>query len=342
MAGSVKSERPNLAFGAPISLLDAIACAFGAVILMVLITPKGGDPEPPVPAGPDPRIKEVQDEVVRLVAQAVRLEKLVHQTRREAEEAKAETSRLDTKMEATMAQATQASRRRGAAEAAAKLLAEVGNQAADLPPPEAGIPLDSEYVAFVIDTSGSMQPLMEDVLRQMDLVLQQYPALRGFQVMSDQGRYMYPKTQGTWMTDSPAARRRTLGRLRNWRAFSASNPAAGVVQAIRDLRRPGQPMAVFIVGDDYVAKSFNEFLQPVERAVRATGGMQGLRIHALGFSNWVHAIGRETPFSMLMRRVVARYSGAFLGMPEPLQARRDMPYLSLQLGSRSQSLRPLD
>ena len=338
----MKAERPNLASGAPISLLDAIACAFGAVILMVLITPKGGNPEPPVPAGPDSRIEEVQDEVVRLVAQAKRLETLARRTRQEAKEAKAEANELDTKVEATMAQATQAARRRGAAEAAAKLLAEVGNQAPDLPPLEAGIPLDSEYVAFVIDTSGSMQPLMQDVLRQMDLVLQQYPALRGFQVMSDQGRYMYPESKGSWMPDSPAARRQALGRLRNWRAFSGSNPANGVVTAIGDLRRPGQPMAVFIVGDDYVAKSFNEFLQPVERVVRATGGAKGLRIHALGFSNRVHAIGTETPFSMLMRRVVNRYGGAFLGMPEPLQVRGNIPYLSLQLGPKSQSLRPLD
>ena len=341
----MKAERPNLASGAPISLLDAIACAFGAVILMVLVTPKGGNPEPPepaVPAGPDPRIEEVQEEVVRLVAQATRLERLARRTRQEAEAANAETSELDAKAEATATQAAQAARRRDAAEAAAKLLAEVGDQAADLPPPEAGIPLDSEYVAFVIDTSGSMQPLMEDVLRQMDVVLQQYPALRGFQVMSDQGRYMYPETRGTWMPDSPAARRRTLGRLRNWRAFSASNPAAGVVQAIRDLRRPGQPMAVFIVGDDFVAKSFNEFLQPVERVVRATGGTKGLRIHALGFSNRIHAIGTETPYSMLMRRVVSRYGGAFLGMPEPLQVRRNLPYLSLQVGPRSRSLKPLD
>ena len=338
----MKAERPNLASGAPISLLDAIACAFGAVILMVLITPKGGDPEPPVPSGPDPGIEEVQEEVVRLAAQAVRLERLARRTQQEAEETKTEASELDAKVEATTAQAAQAARRRGAAEAAAKLLAEVGRQAPDLPPLEAGIPLDSEYVAFVIDTSGSMQPLMQDVLRQMDLVLQQYPALRGFQVMSDQGRYMYPESKGSWMPDSPAARRRALERLRNWRAFSGSNPANGVITAIRDLRRPGQPMAVFIVGDDYVAKSFNEFLQPVGRAVRATGGTKGLRIHALGFSNRIHAIGTETPYSMLMRRVVARYGGAFLGMPEPLQVRRNMPYLSLQLGPRSQSLKPLD
>ena len=121
------------------------------------------------------------------------------------------------------------------------------------PPPQeaAGIPVDSDHVAIVLDTSGSMMPLWRNVMSEMSNVLSQYPQLKGFQVLSDQGEYLHPKTRGNWISDTPANRRTALRKMSTWRAYSASNPAPGILQAVRDLYAPGRRMAVFVFGDDY-------------------------------------------------------------------------------------------
>ena len=57
-----------------------------------------------------------------------------------------------------------------------------------------GIAADSEYVVFVIDTSGSMfNYAWKMVMRKLGETLAVYPNLKGIQVMSDQGEYMFPQ-----------------------------------------------------------------------------------------------------------------------------------------------------
>src|SRR3546814_5029389 len=59
-----------------------------------------------------------------------------------------------------------------------------------------GIPVDSEYIIFVIDTSGSMQSIWPEVVRTLDMVLNAYPKVKGVQIMSDMGEYMYSQYAG--------------------------------------------------------------------------------------------------------------------------------------------------
>ena len=62
-------------------------------------------------------------------------------------------------------------------------------------PPErlvGGVPVDSEYVVFIIDTSGSMQSLAWTLMRRkVEETLRIYPRVKGIQVMSDQGQFMF-------------------------------------------------------------------------------------------------------------------------------------------------------
>src|SRR5689334_17045702 len=91
-------------------------------------------------------------------------------------------------------------------------------------------PDDSEYIIFIIDTSGSMfnhaWPMM---LEKVEETLNLYPKLQGFQVMNDEGVYMFTDYRGKWMPDTPAQRRTVLERLRTWNAFSNSSPIEGIV-----------------------------------------------------------------------------------------------------------------
>src|SRR6478609_10073225 len=66
-----------------------------------------------------------------------------------------------------------------------------------------GIPVDSEWIIFVVDTSGSMQAdnwdNAQNVVRE---ILDIYPKVKGLQVLSDQGSMMFGGAKGTWLQDT--------------------------------------------------------------------------------------------------------------------------------------------
>jgi hypothetical protein len=73
-------------------------------------------------------------------------------------------------------------------------------------PPESpvgGIPVDSEYIIFIIDTSGSMQRFAWPLVRQkMAQVLDAYPKVKGLQIMNDEGVYMFSRYSGKWIPET--------------------------------------------------------------------------------------------------------------------------------------------
>ncbi|MBT8123431.1 MAG: VWA domain-containing protein, partial [Gammaproteobacteria bacterium] len=70
-----------------------------------------------------------------------------------------------------------------------------------------GIPVDSEYIIFIIDTSGSMfNHGWGSVVQKLSEVLDIYPKVKGIQVMNDMGEYMFTQYAGKWIPDTPARR----------------------------------------------------------------------------------------------------------------------------------------
>jgi septation ring formation regulator EzrA len=54
-----------------------------------------------------------------------------------------------------------------------------------------GVPVDSEYIIFIIDTSGSMNQFAWSLVqKKLSEVLKVYPKVKGIQVMNDMGEYM--------------------------------------------------------------------------------------------------------------------------------------------------------
>ena len=84
-----------------------------------------------------------------------------------------------------------------------------------------GIAVDSEYIIFVIDTSGSMfNAAWSQVLRKVEETLSIYPRVKGIQVMNDMGDYMFSQYGARWIPDTPARRRAIIERLASWSPFS--------------------------------------------------------------------------------------------------------------------------
>ena len=192
-------------------------------------------------------------------------------------------------------------------------------QAPRRPPTESvgGIPVDSEYVVFVIDTSGSMTLYhWGTVMEVMQEILDIYPKLRGIQVLDDEGRPLVGGTFGKWLEDSPSQRQRILAGMRNWRAYSNSSPVEGIEAAVRGWWAADKRVSVYVLGDDFTGESIQAALDAVSRINKTDArGRRRVRIHGIGFP-----MPPEVPsftsarFSALMRSMCDQNEGTFVGL----------------------------
>lgn len=185
-----------------------------------------------------------------------------------------------------------------------------------------GIPIDSEYVIFIIDTSASMTTNHWDTATQvLREILDLYPHLKGLQVLNDQGKLMLSRTHGQWLADSPTQREEILKYMKNWHAFSASSPVKGIEEAIRVYWAADKRISLYVLGDEFTGDSYQVALDAVSRVNKVgANGRRMVRIHAIGFP----AGANMTPFtnirfSALMRMMCEQNDGTFVGITRESQ-----------------------
>ena len=180
-----------------------------------------------------------------------------------------------------------------------------------------GIPVDSEWIIFVIDTSGSMQAdNWENAQNVMKEILDIYPKLKGIQVLDDEGKPMFPSTKGQWLQDSPAQRAKIMSTMVNWKPYSNSSPVEGIGAAVQNWWSADKKVSIYVIGDDFTGSSVEAALaavrkyNPVDRM-----GRHRVRIHAIGMPD-----GPSSPpfinqrFSVLMRAMCDENEGTFVGL----------------------------
>jgi hypothetical protein len=181
-----------------------------------------------------------------------------------------------------------------------------------------GISVDSEYIIFVIDTSGSMfQGPWRLVLQMVSETLQVYPEIKGIQVLNDEGRYMFSSYAGRWIPDSPSSRRNIIKRLASWNPYSDSSPVEGITEAINTFYEPGRKVSVFVFGDDYPRGSVESVARYVDAINQANQeGERLMRIHAVGFpTQFVRGTSPNAlRFAHLMRTLCERNGGSYVGL----------------------------
>ncbi len=320
-----------------ISFLDTITCGIGAIILlMVISTTTPHRPEAPQSDPREAQISLLQRELFasRDEVRAV-IEKLTAQRAALAAQEKAikETERA---IAATQAQDTQHTAAEQDAALNAKVLGELQIAQQHLtaemqrlyaqrnrPRNEnmiGGIPVDSEYIVFLIDTSGSMfNYAWPKVLEQIVQTLSVYPRVKGIQVMNDEGSYMFPEYAGRWIEDTPARRRAVVERLRTWNVFSNSSPAEGIEAAIQQFYRADRKISLYVYGDEFTGRSIREVADAVRRLNRPNrGGAPLVRIHAIGFPvQFANPPGMQITgirFAALMRELTRHNGGSFVGL----------------------------
>lgn len=183
-----------------------------------------------------------------------------------------------------------------------------------------GIPVDSEYIIFIIDTSGSMQrwawPMVIKKLRE---TLKLYPRVKGLQVMNDMGTYMFSHYRGRWIPDSQARRRAIVSKLAAWRPFSNSSPVEGITAAIGAYASADRKISLYVFGDEFSGDNMQSVIDTVDRLNRrAADGSRRVRIHAVGFPVMVAGPRGIGPtglrFATLMRILCQKNGGAFVGL----------------------------
>ncbi len=330
-------RRENEDFGMP--FLAMICCGFGGLLLLLMVAETS-----------ETRINE--QSVIDLEARVNMMRDALLDSRRDSDQAKltfsdmqseldresralrdlrARIARIEQELEAADEQAYQlAEQARGLAKARQSLTEEMlalqvtggitGTNAIG------GITADSQYIIFVIDTSGSMfSYAWEGVRRKVGEVLAVYPEVRGIQVMNDMGDYMFRSFAGRWMPDSPTVRRQIVDRLSSWNPFSNSSPVEGIQRAISTFFDPELEISIYVFGDDFQQNnSIQGVVDAVDRANRESQetGRRRVRIHAVGFPVLFQPDAPQQArisayrFAALMRELTQRNLGAFVGSSE--------------------------
>ena len=329
----VRKRRDTEVFS--LSFLDCICCGFGAVILLLVLTEVGE------PIALEQSRADLEGSVIKLDQELnkirgetevlnrdlkTRLEQLAEERARIAR-LRGDLSDIQGRYSASRQESEVANQIEGQLVSAQQTLTEemkrlLGSNFRRKAEDDTigGIPIDSEYVIFLIDTSGSMfNYAWPAMLQKVEETLNIYPKLKGFQVMNDVGTPMFPSYAGKWIPDSPGQRKTVIDRLRGWNAFSASNPAGGIVSAIQTYWARDKKISLYVFGDEFTGSSIDSVVKTVDLVNREDKtGERLVRIHAIGFP-----VRPDAPqytsirFATLMRILCARNGGTFVGLQEP-------------------------
>jgi len=318
-----------------LSFLDCICCGFGAIILLLVLSKIY---EPVVIEEAEENLEQLiallQEELFNLRGQSTILDRELKKVSQDAASTKIylaemqgdlnrirgqyEASKQDE--EATIDEGELRAARQRLTDEMKRLLPFYRRKAEDA---VAGIPVDSEYIIFVIDTSNSMinynWGLVQRKLRE---ALDAYPQVKGLQVMNDDGLYMFPEYSGQWISDTPGRRQAVINRMRTWYAQSDSNPVDGIQAAIETYWAADKKISIYVFGDDFAGSvNIDAIVHTIDRRNRVgADGKRRVRIHGVGFPRGFRG-GGQIPksagdFAAVMRVLCDRNGGTFVALTD--------------------------
>lgn len=320
-----KKKRPALEVS--ISFLDVISCGFGAIVLLLLIAKtvdyRTQEEDQPISAN----IPSLQDQLFSLRRENRILSQELTQQEVQISREKIHIAHLNKQLEASRQQSAATDPKHKESEELNLALQILTEEMQRLLGPDhrrnnqviGGIPVDSEYIVFIIDTSGSMFNYAWPRVRQeMINILDIYPEVKGIQILNDMGGYMFSSYRGKWIPDTPARRKAIINRLQTWTPFSNSSPVEGIQRAIRAFYASNKRISLYVLGDDFTGSSVAQVLDAVDRANHRESGRPLVRIHTIGFPVHFLAPGGRTQtanrFANLMREMSYRNGGTFVGL----------------------------
>ena len=316
-----------------LSFLDVICCGFGAVILLLMITktvePQVLEESTVIAEG---KVSELTEQLFEIRGETKILNRELVAKREQISEFEMQIAILQGSLASSKSRfdALQVTRNSNSivAEQLAIARQELSEEEERLLGRDAerknqligGIPVDSEYIIFIIDTSGSMfSYAWQRMLSEMEATLNIYPNVKGIQVMNDMGNYLFSRYAGQWIPDTPARRQLILRNLANWNAFSNSSPVEGITQAVRSFYDRDKKISIYVFGDEFTGRSIEDVVLTVDRLNAETDTQERrVRIHAVGFPvQFIRPPELQDTgirFATLMRELTHRNGGTFVGL----------------------------
>lgn len=328
-----KKDRQTDSF--TVSFLDVASCGFGAMIILLMITKTSA----PITIDftevtPETTVSELQEQLFAIRGESTVLNRELNAKREQLSSLQERVARLRRDLNdvrgqynASRQMAEDTTNELGELRLARQSMTEemqrlMANTVAPENNAVGGVPVDSEYIIFVIDTSGSMynNPSWNKMLQVIDDTLNVYPEVKGIQVMNDMGDYMFDSYRGDWIDDTPSLRNRILSTLRTWNPYSNSSPVEGVTRAINTFYSPDKKISIYVLGDDFQpGGSIQNVLQTIDRInVEDENGDRLVRIHGIGFPTIFAGPQRFQQsvyrYATLMREMTQRNGGTFVGL----------------------------
>ena len=329
---------------ASISFLDVISCGFGAVVLLLVVA-ELGDPAKRIELEQSivTSFKLLQESLFEKRKENEQLTKLLQSSRSELEQVNRQTQKIQEKIESEVIPIPEIDESRPTVEDL-KLMAMFyqeekerleGERIVTADNQVGGIPLDSEYIIFLIDSSGSMKQMKAAVDQQFRAILDTYPRVKGLQIVNNRGQYLYPETAGGWVEDTEARRKEILAKYVLWSSDIQSDPTEGLVAAVQTYSAQDKELCIFVLGDDYQTfADIGRLIEGIDKLQeKGPTGKPKIRIHGMGFP-WllkqmenfsdVRLYEQAVKYAALMRNLSSRSNGAFIGLNsiEPEGARR--------------------
>ncbi|MFT7413110.1 MAG: Mg-chelatase subunit ChlD [Paraglaciecola sp.] len=299
-----------------IAFLDIISCAFGAVIMLVLLAKNGTEDMERGPSNLSVMIEQV-------LAASQALDELKGALSDKLDELKAAQNKTASvtveknNRESAIPRAQQTVQQ--LKDKAKSLREEIRRKTAMLNAPNGtdvpdddvgGIPTDADYVVFVIDNSGSMAASWQSVMDLVRDILKNHPKMKGFQVMNADGKLMFPGKRGQWLPDSSRFRNTAMKELDKFKG-GGSDPEKGMMEAIDVYKNTKGKVSLYVFGDDYRPSNLDATVLSIGNKNRGADGKPVIRIHGIGFSR---RQGNAETFAAFMQAVAKRNRGAFVGM----------------------------
>ena len=304
----MKREAPD-AFGT--AFLDIISCGFGAIVLLILIFKF----EPEVTGlasvsndDANAKIKQLYSLIDEIDAEAMTEDPQATEDKLDALKA-AEASLTRSLSETSRLQQTSATLKQqlAALEVMNKRQQIAGTSAGKQSRQDdevGGIPVDRDYIIFVVDTSGSMKEIWHKVMQEIENILTVHPQVKGFQVINDNGNYLISGYAGKWIKDTASKRKRIMKLFSSWASISNSSPVEGIETGLTRYSKYADNLSIYVIGDDYTGANFD---QVISRTRQLNKGRA--RIHAL---NFISPNASTDRFSTLMREICRENQGTFL------------------------------
>ena len=319
-----------------LSFLDCICCGFGAIILLFILTMG---------------VQNTEEDALRRI-----LEKIVLQKQLKLADYQIKTDELNVLLDLEKTKRRRLERQRNTLEA---LIAKLKQNISDrekarelfitdieslheelaamqtdieieqnvIQPTPIGVPVESNHIAFVIDTSGSMRDSSTNLIRgyvvqKFEEVLNSYPEVQGVQLLDASGHFiMGQRLGGRWLQDTEEMRINMVRHVRLYPFESVSNPVPGIKRAIRMLNEPDKEdfeFGIYVFGDEFDKKP-EPVLEEIRKLNQNKDGERIARINAIGFPNVIHQAGMllgqsGLKFAKLMHDLTYEHGGAFIAL----------------------------